>query len=95
MNDYEQKKQDRIDRYRALATKARGESAGLREKSDATTKNIPFGQPVLVGHHSEKADRARRERAYNQMGRSVEAADKADYYDARAGLPHEKNLAPV
>jgi hypothetical protein len=84
MDDYETRKQKRIDRLYGQAGKAREESASQRAKSDSITDNIPFGQPILVGHHSEKADRARRERAFDQWGKSVKAAEKAEYYEQRA-----------
>ena len=84
MNDYESRKQDRIDRLRAQAAKARSESAALRARSDAVYDAIPFGQPILVGHHSERADRNRRDRAFEQWGKSIAAAEKAEYYDQKA-----------
>jgi hypothetical protein len=38
---------------------------------------IPFGQPILVGHHSERGDRNYRDRIHNTMGRGIEDTRKA------------------
>jgi hypothetical protein len=45
---------------------------------------IPMGQPILVGHHSEKRDRRFRRRMWDVMGKSVAASDKAEYYEQKA-----------
>lgn len=62
MNSYEERQEARRERYLERAEKARAESSEgwqrVREMSDA----IPFGQPIHVGHHSEKGDRAYRAR---------------------------------
>lgn len=43
-----------------------------------------MGQPILIGHHSEKRDRNYRDKIHNTMGRSVEGGKKADYYAEKA-----------
>jgi predicted peroxiredoxin len=43
-----------------------------------------MGQPILIGHHSEKADRSYREKISGAMRRSVEADKKAAYYSEKA-----------
>ena len=45
---------------------------------------IPFGQPILVGHHSERSDRAYRARITRRYEQSFEAGQKADYYAQKA-----------
>ncbi|SER19848.1 DUF3560 domain-containing protein [Actinokineospora terrae] len=45
---------------------------------------IPFGQPALPGHHSYKADRRRRDRAWAQLGRSYELGREAEQTQAAA-----------
>ena len=45
---------------------------------------IPFGQPILVGHHSEKRDRRYRERIRNTFSRGSELHAKATHYDDKA-----------
>ena len=52
--------------------------------SSAAVEHIPLGQPILVGHHSEKAHRRALERSNNAMLRSVRESEKAAYYRSKA-----------
>lgn len=84
MNDYEERKQARIDRYREKAEKARQESRQLSRESSSMLEHIPPGQPILVGHHSERGHRKLLERSDRKMAQSVAASEKADYYEHKA-----------
>jgi hypothetical protein len=54
--------------------------------------SIPLGQPILVGHHSEKRARRDAERIHSSMSRGCEAADLAKHHASKAaGL--EEQLA--
>ena len=79
MNEYEQKKQARIDRYREYADRARAKSSALSRQSTDMADAIPMGQPV----HGP-ADRRYRERIGKKMEQSIAESDKADYYEAKA-----------
>ena len=79
MNDYEQRKQNRIDRYREKADKARAESDALSKQSRDMIHAIPMGQPII-----NAADARYRERAGNKMRQSIAAYEKAEYYEAKA-----------
>lgn len=80
----EEKKEVRADRYRELAEKARNEALNECKRSDSYVEHIPFGQPILVGHHSEKRHRKAIERSWNAMDKSVKLREKADYYEQKA-----------
>ena len=84
MNRYEERKQARIDYYNAQAAKASQRSSALAHESVDMISVIPPGQPILVGHHSETRHRNHLKRADNKMRKSVEEADKADYYANKA-----------
>lgn len=45
---------------------------------------LALGEPIKVGHHSEKRHRALIERNHNRMERAMSEYDKADGYAARA-----------
>ena len=92
MNDYEQRKQDRIDRYLARAEKARTESSSLSQQASKMLSAIPPGQPLLVDHHSYKSDRRYRDRIGKKMDQAIAASEKAAYYEAKAEAA-EKNTA--
>lgn len=57
MNDYEAKLERRKARLLGLAQKVRDESNRRLAKADEIAKRWPMGQPILVGHHSEKRHR--------------------------------------
>jgi hypothetical protein len=57
--------------------------AAFQRAHDATA-GIPFGQPILVGHHSERRHRAALERADNAGRKGVEAVETARYHEQRA-----------
>lgn len=75
---YRERRLERAERLREWAGKREAQSDALAASSHALLDVIPFGQPILVGHHSERADRSRRDRAWNQMGAAVENGRKAE-----------------
>lgn len=79
MNDYEQKKQDRIDRYRARADAAHAQSDALSKQSHDMIHAIPMGQPIMSA-----ADARYREKAGNKMRQAIAADEKAAYYERKA-----------
>lgn len=83
-NNYEDKKQTRIDRYRDRAAKAKGKSGALHDEARRMASIIPFGQPIMVGHHSESRDRNFRNRIHNKFGQAAKESDKAEYYETKA-----------
>lgn len=86
MNSYEAKLEARRARYEELAEKAEGRSNSAYKRADLREEvsGIPFGQPILVGHHSEGRHRAAIKRAENAMRKSVEESKKAAYYRGKA-----------
>jgi hypothetical protein len=82
--DYEERKENRISRYADKAKKASGEADALFGKAHDMASVIPFGQPVLVGHHSEGRDHSYRKRIETTQRKSFEAAEKASYYADKA-----------
>lgn len=84
MNSYEEKKQARIDRLRARAARLRQASDAAHSRAVDMASVIPFGQPILVGHHSEKRDRAYRGRITSTYEKSFKLADAAKAAEAKA-----------
>ena len=72
------------ERFASLAQKNLLTSTKEVERAVDMVHGLPAGQPILVGHHSEKRHRALLERSDNAMKRGVEADKKADYYQERA-----------
>lgn len=61
--DYETRKANRIDRLRARAEKTRRE-ADARLKAADRIADMRFGQPIIIGHHSEKRSRRDQEKIF-------------------------------
>lgn len=83
-NGYEARQEAKRERYQALADGATKKSAAAAQQASDMASVIPFGQPVLIGHHSEKGDRAYRARIGGLMNKSITEEKKADYYEQKA-----------
>jgi hypothetical protein len=83
-SDYQERKEARIARYHELADKKLALRDQLFDESHKMVEHIPFGQPILVGHHSEKAHRNLLERSRNKMFEGVEEGQKSTYYADKA-----------
>lgn len=70
----------RKERYEYLSASATAKSNALFSDAQKMADAIPFGQPILVGHHSEKSDRAYRSRFIRKFDQSFQLQQKADYY---------------
>jgi vacuolar-type H+-ATPase subunit I/STV1 len=84
MNAYEMKQAARRARFEELAAKAESESTQTYGRARKMSESIPFGQPVLVGHHSERRDRNFRDRIHDTFGKAFALRDKAEYYERKA-----------
>lgn len=84
MNAYEEKQEARKNYYEEMAAKKRQESSALYNSAHEMAQAIPFGQPILVGHHSEGRDRNYRNRISNKFEKSFAASDTAKYYEQKA-----------
>lgn len=81
-------KQERAE-ARAERAEDRAEAAGKEWASehraaDAISSFIPFGQPILVGHHSEKRHRRDLAKIDAHLGKAVDAAKRKEHYEQRA-----------
>ena len=84
MNSYEQRQQEKRDRMLERAERIRGESSRLYASGRTALEAIPFGQPILVGHHSERSDRAYRGRAVRKIDKAIELEQSANQLEDRA-----------
>lgn len=84
MTTYRERREARADRLREWAEKREAKSEGMFERAHQMAEAIPFGQPVLVGHHSEGRDRNYRKRMRSTMDAACENARKAESMASRA-----------
>jgi hypothetical protein len=83
-HDFEERRQKRIVNAENRALKNEAEADSLYNTAKKMADFIPMGQPILVGHHSEKGDRRYREKIHNTFGKSFEKKNKAKYYADKA-----------
>ncbi len=84
--EYEARKAEKVERLEQCAENAERRAAAAFDRADLSEakSGIAFGQPILVGHHSERRHRRAIERADNAMRKAIEESDKAKYYARRA-----------
>jgi hypothetical protein len=83
-SDYEEKKERKKARLAERAARAEREGRAAYDSADRIAKAIPLGQPILVGHHSEKGHRADLKRIDRGMRKSIEKSKEADELRRRA-----------
>lgn len=81
----------RRERLERKLEKRQDWSAGAAAKADSAfqrsqdlVKHIPMGQPVLVGHHSERRHRNTLDKSWNALGKSVELSHLAEHHASKA-----------
>lgn len=84
MNHYEQKQEDRRKRLEEAADRALSDAAAASTEARKRGSLIPFGQPILVGHHSEGRDRRFRAGIGRLYGKSFALQEKSEQLAAKA-----------
>jgi len=74
----------RSERFEGYSERRGTEAESAREAVAAIADHIPFGQPILVGHHSERHARRDAERIQNGMRRAVKLWETSTYWTSRA-----------
>lgn len=82
--DYETRKTERTQRLRDRASRLAVEADAATMAAKSISDRIPFGQPILVGHHSEKRHRRDVERINRASRKAVELRDEATSLIRRA-----------
>lgn len=81
---YRERRLARADRLRGWSEKRAQKSVAAFGAADRLASAIPFGQPILVGHHSEKRARRDQARIHNAMSAGVQHQKMAASMDSRA-----------
>lgn len=86
MNTFEAKQAARKQRLLDAADRADQKATEAYERSDLSEEKsgIPFGQPIIVGHHSEKRHRRAIAKAHSAMDQSVQHSKNADKLRTKA-----------
>jgi hypothetical protein len=76
---------NKVERRQEWADKAAERSTASFNRAHSLVANIPFGQPILVGHHSERAHRRVIDRMGTAMDKGCELSAKAEMHQSKAG----------
>lgn len=81
VQEHAKRRAERLEQWSAVAER---KSTEYYEASHEGRDFLSLGEPIKVGHHSERRHRALIERNHNRMGKSVEFMEKAGAYESRA-----------
>jgi DNA repair exonuclease SbcCD ATPase subunit len=84
MSTHRERRGAKADRLDEWADKRTEKAAVDHEAAQAATAGIPFGQPILAGHHSERRHRNAIERGNRALTRAVENSQTAAEMRSRA-----------
>ena len=83
-SDFEERREARKLKYEELSKKAAERSSQYSNSSANRILAMIPGQPIIIGHHSEKKARRLHERAWQDIGKSIKEDKKSEYYRNKA-----------
>lgn len=83
-------KAEKLEGYAENAENAEKRSAAYYEASNEGRDFLSLGEPIKIGHHSERRHRKLIERNWARMGKSVAESEKAAEYQRRAKYWEDK-----
>jgi len=84
--------EERAERFEGYSENRTQDAERAHAAVDAICEHIPLGQPILIGHHSERHARKDAEKIQNGMRKAVKMWETAKYWEQRAAgaLHHAK-----
>lgn len=84
--------EERAERFEGYHESRAADAESAHAAVSAIADNIPMGQPILVGHHSERHARKDAERIRSGMAKAVRMWETSKYWEERAkgALRHAK-----
>lgn len=74
----------KAERYKKWAVSAENKSNEYWKASHEGRDFLALGEPIKIGHHSEKRHRALIERNHNRMSKAVEVGEKVEQHESKA-----------
>lgn len=82
--DYEERREARKLRYEKLSKKAEERSIQYSNSRANRILAMTHGQPIIIGHHSERMAIRLHEKAWQDIGKAIKEDKKSQYYKDRA-----------
>lgn len=76
--------EDRAERFEQYGENRAADAERAHAAVEAISGGIPLGQPILIGHHSEKRARRDAEKIKSGMQRAVRMWETSKYWESRA-----------
>jgi len=76
--------ESKLEKRRTWSESAEKRAAERFDSASGAIEGIPLGQPILVGHHSEKKHRGALAKHDSNMTKGVEELNKAKHHDEKA-----------
>lgn len=76
--------EERAERFEEYSDRRADDAGRAHQAVKELTDYIPLGQPILVGHHSERRARKDAERIENGMRKAVKMWETSQYWERRA-----------
>lgn len=80
----QERAKQKAERYQKWSQSAEKKSNEYWKASQEGREFLSLGEPIKIGHHSEKRHRALIERNHNRMGKSVAESKKAEQHESKA-----------
>jgi hypothetical protein len=80
----QERAKNKAEKLEGYAANAEKKSTQFYEASQEGRDFLSLGEPIKIGHHSERRHRKLIERNWERMGKSVAASEKAKEYERRA-----------
>lgn len=80
----EQRANDRAERFEEYSDKRMQDANRAADSVKQLADGIPLGQPILIGHHSERRARKDAQRIENGMRKAVRMWETSEYWTRRA-----------
>lgn len=79
-----ERSEERAERFEGYQENRAADAESARAAVKSIADGIPMGQPILVGHHSEKHARRDAKRIENGMRRAIKMWETSKYWQSRA-----------
>lgn len=79
-----ERQEERAERFEEYSDKRRSDADSAHRAVDSISQRFEAGQPILIGHHSQKRAERDRERMDNNMRRAVKMWETSKYWTDRA-----------
>jgi hypothetical protein len=86
----QERAKNKAEKYNTWAGSAENKSTEYFNKSNKDRDFLSLGEPIKIGHHSEKRHRAIIEQSHNNMGKCVEFSKKAEGHESKAAYWESK-----